>query len=139
MQEELQALKINQTWTLVQLPRGKKPISSRWVFKLKRKSDGSVERYKARLVAKGYNQVKGEDYVDSFSSVAKLVTVRLMLAIIAAKGWLIHQLDVNNICLHGTLNEVVYMRPPPGLPTHGDHRLCKLRKSLYGLKQVSRQ
>jgi hypothetical protein len=100
MQSEIDALCENRTWSLVSPPPGKKPIGCRWVFKIKRKSDGSIERYKARLVAKGYTQVEGVDYFDTFAPVAKLVTVRVILSVAAAKNWPLHQLDVNNAFLY---------------------------------------
>ncbi|KAL0393332.1 UNVERIFIED_CONTAM: Retrovirus-related Pol polyprotein from transposon RE2 [Sesamum radiatum] len=114
MDEELQALENNQTWTLIALPNEKKAISSHWVYKLKMNPDGTVNCYKARLVAKGYSQIEGIDYTDSFSPVAKTVTVRLFLGIAAAHSWPVHQLDINNAFLHGFLDEEVYMTPPDG-------------------------
>ncbi|KAL0374374.1 UNVERIFIED_CONTAM: Retrovirus-related Pol polyprotein from transposon RE2 [Sesamum radiatum] len=138
MAEELQALENNQTWTLTVLPEGKKAIGSRWVYKLKMNPDGSVNRYKARLVAKGYSQIEGVDYTDNFSPIAKTVTVRLFLDIAAAHSWPMHQLDINNAFLHGFLDEEVYMMPPDGYSTSPGH-VCKLQRSLYDLKQASRQ
>ncbi|KAL0315559.1 UNVERIFIED_CONTAM: Retrovirus-related Pol polyprotein from transposon RE2 [Sesamum radiatum] len=138
MDEELQALENNQTWTLTALPNGKKAIGSRWVYKLKMNPDGTVNRYKARLVAKGYSQIEGIDYNDSFSPVAKTVTVRLFLGIAAAHFWPVHQLDINNAFLHGFLDEEVYMTPPDGYSAPPG-QVCKLQRSLYGLKQASRQ
>ncbi|KAL0344878.1 UNVERIFIED_CONTAM: Retrovirus-related Pol polyprotein from transposon RE1 [Sesamum radiatum] len=114
MNDELSALDKNETWELVPLPPGKRAIGSKWVFKLKLNPDGSVQRYKARLVAKGYNQIEGIDYFDSFSPVAKSVTVRVFMAVAVAKGWPLWQLDVNNAFLHGHLDEEVYMVPPEG-------------------------
>lgn len=139
MAAELQALEANKTWILTPLPPGKKVIGNKWVYKIKFHADGSVERYKARLVAKGFSQQEGLDYHDTFSPMAKLVTVRCLLAISAIKGWHLHQLDVNNAFLHGDLNEDVYMEIPHGLDSKGENLVCKLNKSLYGLKQVSRQ
>ncbi|KAL0299468.1 UNVERIFIED_CONTAM: Retrovirus-related Pol polyprotein from transposon RE1 [Sesamum radiatum] len=112
MQLEVQALEKNGTWDLVKAPTDKKPIGCRWIYKLKLKPNGSIERYKARLVAKGYNQVEGEDYTDCFAPVAKAVTVRIFLAVAVSKGWPIHHLDVNNAFLHGSLKEDIYMDPP---------------------------
>ncbi|KAM1078563.1 hypothetical protein ACFX15_025113 [Malus domestica] len=139
MDEELQALQANDTWTLSPLPSGKVPIGCRWVYKIKRKSDGSIERYKARLVAKGYTQLEGIDYHDTFSPTAKLVTFRCLLALAATHSWSLHHLDVHNAFLHGDLMEEIYMLPPPGLRRQGENLVCRLHKSIYGLKQASRQ
>uniref|UniRef100_A0A2N9IFH9 Integrase catalytic domain-containing protein n=1 Tax=Fagus sylvatica TaxID=28930 RepID=A0A2N9IFH9_FAGSY len=138
MSNELRALEANSTWTLKPLPLGKKPIGCKWVFKTKLKADGSIERYKARLVAKGYTQIEGLDYHETFAPVAKITTVQCLLAVAAAQQWIIHQLDVNDAFLHGDLDEEVYMTPPPGYCPKGETRVCRLRKSLYGLKQASR-
>ncbi|KAL0351158.1 UNVERIFIED_CONTAM: Retrovirus-related Pol polyprotein from transposon RE1 [Sesamum radiatum] len=113
-EHELTALEKNHTWELTTLPEGKRAIGSKWVYKVKLNPDGTVERYKARLVAKGYNQIEGVDFFDSFSPVAKTVTVRIMFSIASAYSWPIHQLDINNAFLHGYLDEAVYMTPPEG-------------------------
>ncbi|KAK4406185.1 Retrovirus-related Pol polyprotein from transposon RE1 [Sesamum angolense] len=137
MSQELSALERNNTWEVVTLPKGK-AIGSKWVFKIKLKADGSIDRYKARLVAKGYNQVEGVDYVDRFSPVAKAVTVRIFLAVASSHGWPIHQVDINNAFLHGFLDEDIYMHAPDGYHVQPG-QVCKLKRSLYGLKQASRQ
>ncbi|KAI9186576.1 hypothetical protein LWI28_018726 [Acer negundo] len=140
MQSELQALRANGTWSLATLPAGKTPIGYRWVYKVKRRSDGSVGRYKARLVAKGFTQLEGIDYQDTFSPTAKIISVHCLLALAATYGWSLHQMDFNNAFLHGDLSEEIYMSPPPGLRRQGEeHLVCRLHKSLYSLKQASGQ
>ncbi|XP_074288351.1 uncharacterized protein LOC141613508 [Silene latifolia] len=114
MQKEVQALESNQTWDIVSLPAGHKAIGSKWVYKIKYNSDGSVERFKARLVPKGFNQVKDKDYKHNFSPVAKFTTVRALVVVAAAKHWPLFQLDINNAFLHGFLDEEVYMKAPEG-------------------------
>ena len=137
MDEEMAALYGNETWDLVPLTKDKNTIGCKWVYKVKQNSDGSISRYKARLVAKGYAQTHGIDYEETFGPVAKMAKVRSVIAMAAAKGWFLHQMDVKNAFLHGDLQEEVYMDQPPGYEHVGHPEyVCKLRKSLYGLKQV---
>ena len=140
MEQELQAMEDNNTWTVVPLPPGKNVVGSRWVYKVKLRADGTIERYKARLVAKGFTQQEGVDYMETYSPVAKPATIKTMLALAAIRDWKLVQLDVNNAFLHGDLDEEVYMKIPQGLPIKGaSNMVCKLQKSIYGLKQSSRQ
>jgi len=114
MQDELNALDKTGTWTIVDLPPNIKPIGCRWVYKVKHHNDGSIERYKVRLVAKGYNQIEGLDYFNTYSPVAKITTVRIVIALAFLNNWYLHQLDVNNAFLNGELQDV-YMVIPPGV------------------------
>ena len=139
MNEEMEALKKNDTWEMGPLPIGKKVVGSRWVFTIKYHSDGSIARYKARSVAKGYTQSYGIDYIETFASVAKLNTIRVLVAIAATYRWELYQYDVKNAFLHGELEEEVYMSPPPGyVLSNNPSDVCHLKKSLYGLKQSPR-
>lgn len=139
MNSEFAALVRNKTWHLVPPKQGVNVIDCKWVYKIKRKADGTIDRYKARLVAKGFKQRYGIDYEDTFSPVVKAATIRLVLSLAVSQGWSLRQLDVQNAFLHGYLEEDVYMRQPPGYEEKKmPHYLCKLDKALYGLKQAPR-
>lgn len=116
MNDELKALHDNKTWSVVRLPKGKKTVGSRWVYKTKYNSDGTVERHKAPLVARGFTQTYGLDYKEAFAPVAKMNTVRVLLSVVVNHYWPLYQIDVKNAFLHGELKEEVYMRLPPGHP-----------------------
>jgi hypothetical protein len=139
MDEEMTTLDANATWELVALPKDKKTIGRKWVYKVKHNADGSVNKYKARLVAKGYAQTYGIDYEETYSLVAKMTIVRAIIAMVAIKGWSLHQMDIKNVFLHGDLREEVYMEQPLGYvdQTH-PNLVCRLKKALYGLKQALR-
>ncbi|CAM8888286.1 unnamed protein product [Rhodiola kirilowii] len=141
MEKELTALQNNNTWLFTPLPPNKNCVGSKWIFRVKRHSDGTIERYKARLVAKGFSQEEGLDYNETFAPVVKMTTVRTVIALAASKDWPLFQLDVDNAFLHGDLHEEVYMTPPPGFYKTEKQlgMVCKLTKSLYGLKQAPRQ
>ena len=126
-------MEINQTWDLVQLPKGKKEIGCKWVFA--KNEDSSGIRYKARLVAKDYAQKEGIDYNEIFSPMVKHSSVRILLALVAQFNLELAQLDVKTAFLHGDLEEEIYMAQPVGFRVVGQqHLVCRLKKSLYGLK-----
>ena len=139
MVEELQSLEKNQTWKLVRLPKGKKKIGCKWIFKKKEGATPQDLKYKARLVAKGYSQREGIDYKEVFSPVVKHSSIRVFLALVASQNLELEQLDVKTAFLHGDLEEQIYMQQPPGFeaPDKEDH-VCLLKRSLYGLKQSPR-
>ncbi|KAJ9558418.1 hypothetical protein OSB04_013032 [Centaurea solstitialis] len=138
--DEMDSIMSNGTWVLADLPKGSKPIGSKWIFKRKRYPDGTVSAFKARLVAKGYRQREGIDYFDTYVPVARISSIRTLIAISALKGLYIHQMDVKTTFLNGYLNEEVYMEQPEGfvMPDQ-ENKVCKLVKSLYGLKQSPKQ
>lgn len=139
MVDEINALHTNQTWTLVPRPSSTNVVGSKWVFRVKYHSDGTVERYKARLVAQGFTQIPGLDYSHTFSPVVKASTVRIVLSLAVLNNWHLHQLDVKNAFLNGNLDEQVFMEQPPGfVSSHYPNHVCKLSKALYGLKQAPR-
>ena len=130
----------NNTWILSDLPPGCKSICCRWIFRKKLKSDGTLDKYKARLVAKGFTQLKYIDYFDTFALVARMTSIRLLIALAAIHSLVIHQMDVKTAFLNGDLDEEVYMKQPDGFLVLGqEHKVCKLLKSLYGLKQAPKQ
>jgi hypothetical protein len=126
----------NQTWDLVELPKGRQVIRNKWVLKVKQDRDGN-QRLKARLVAKGYSQRKGIDFQDTYSPVVKYETIRILLSIAAVRKLNLTQFDVKTAFLYGTITEELYMEQPEGF-NDGSGRVCKLNKSLYGLKQSPR-
>jgi hypothetical protein len=139
MLQEFQALVSNGTWTLCPRPLHHNIICNKWVYKIKQKHDGSIERFKAHLVARGFEQRCGIDYNETFSPVIKPSTIRIILSLAIQFDWSINQLYISNAFLHGYLGEEVFMEQPQGFvdKAHPDY-VCKLHKSLYSLKQAPR-
>ncbi len=140
MDREMTTLERAGTWSTMLRPSGKNIVGSKWVFHVKRKADGSVDKYKARLVACGFTQIYGVDYFTTFSPVAKLASFRTILAITVCLDWNIESFDFNGVYLNSELddNEEIYMYPPPGYDSDKT-TVKRLRKSLYGLKQAGRK
>jgi hypothetical protein len=138
-EEEYDALITNNTWDLIPHPVGSNVITDKWIIKYKFNSDGTLERYKARWVLRGFTERPGIDYDETFNPVVKLATIRMVLSLAISRSWDIHQLDVKNAFLHGTLTETVYHNQPMRFvdPTQ-PNRVCPHNKSLYGLKQAPR-
>ena len=136
MVEEIAALERIGTLDIIYVPPRVRLITW-WVYKIKTRSDGSLERYKARLVAHGFQQEHGRDYDETFAPVAHMTTVRTLLVVVFVRHWSVSQLDVKNAFLNGELREEVYMQPPRGYSVP-DGMVCRLRRSLYGLKQDPR-
>ena len=130
----------NKVWELVDLPPRRKSIGNKWVFKVKRKVDGQIDKHKARLVAKGFTQQEGVDYEETFSPVVRFASIRILLAIVAHMDLELHQMDVKTAFLNGELDEEIYMDQPKGFQVAGQERkVCRLQRSIYGLKQSPRQ
>jgi hypothetical protein len=139
MAAEMEAIQTNKTWELAELPAGHRAIGLNWVFKVKKDPEGNVVKYKARLVAKGYAQREGVDYKEVFAPVARIETVRLLLALAARSGWKVHHTDVKSAFLNGDLCEEVYVQQPLGFVVeNGSGKVLRLRKALYGLRQAPR-
>jgi hypothetical protein len=139
LKEEYTSLTKNETWTLTELPKGRRPIQCKWVYKTKYKSDGTIDQYKARLVAKGFTQSKGIDYQETYAPVVRYETARMFLSIIAVEDYELVQFDVKTTYLNVQLTETIYMIQPLGFIAEGQETLvCLLERSLYGLKQSAR-
>ena len=137
-QEEMDAHTANGTWEIVKLPPGKRAIGSRWHMKVKRNADGSLDCYKARLVAKGYSQHPGFDFKETFAPTVRYATIRIILAIAALEDLELRSVDISHAYLNGELEEEIYMQQPEGFEVGGLDYVCRLLKSLYGLKQAAR-
>ncbi|UYV73987.1 hypothetical protein LAZ67_11001719 [Cordylochernes scorpioides] len=138
MNEEKQALIKNKTWELMDLPDNAKAIGCKWIFRIKRKSNGEIDRYRARLVGKGFSQRRGIDYKETFAPVVRYDSVRVLLALATVMDMEIMQFDIKTAFLNGDLDEDIYMQIPEGKEVENKNLVCKLKKSLYGLKQSPR-
>ena len=139
MEDELGSIRENETWCLVDLPNGQKAIGLKWIYRLKKDTEGKIVKHKARLVAKGYGQEQGIDYEEVFAPVAHMESVRLPIALAAQEAWKLHHMDVKTAFLNGEQEEEVYVRHAPGyIEEEAEHKVLKLKKALYGLKHAPR-
>ncbi|KAL0308843.1 UNVERIFIED_CONTAM: Retrovirus-related Pol polyprotein from transposon RE2 [Sesamum radiatum] len=139
MEEEIKMIEKNNTWELTDRPKDKEVIGVKWIYKTKLNADGSIQKHKARLVAKGYSQLPGIDYTETFAPVARLDTIRALIAIAANKKWKIYQMDVKSAFLNGYIDEEIYVEQPQGFIAKGsEEKVLRLKKALYGLKQAPR-
>ncbi|KAL0423719.1 UNVERIFIED_CONTAM: Retrovirus-related Pol polyprotein from transposon TNT 1-94 [Sesamum radiatum] len=137
---EMDSIVSNRTWVLVDLLSGCTTIRCKWIFKKKLKPGGIVDKFKARLVAIYFKQKEGIDYFDTYSSIARLTTIRVLIALASVYNLLIHQMDMKTAFLYGELEEEIYMDQHEGFVAHDNkHKVCKFVKSLYGLKQAPKQ
>ncbi|KAK1643583.1 hypothetical protein QYE76_061388 [Lolium multiflorum] len=140
MEDELKSMGSNDVWDLVEVPNGAKRVGCKWIYKTKYDPKGNIERFKARLVAKGFTQREGIDYNETFSPVSSKDSFRIVMALVAHFDLELHQMDVKTAFLNGDLDEDIYMTQPEGFVVEGkEHLACRLKKSIYGLKQASRQ
>ena len=137
MQQEMNAFAENETWSLVERPKDKIVINGKWVVKVKQNEEGEIDKYKARYVAKGYAQVEGVDFNETFAPTCRPETFRTVLAIAASRKVSIEQMDVKSAYLHSEIQEEIYLKQSEGF-AKGNNLVCKLRKSIYGLRQAAR-
>src|SRR5713226_2070869 len=137
MIEKYQSIMKNDVWDIVPRPEGKSIVTSKWIYKIKHATDGSIEKYKARFVARGFSQKKGIDYEETSAPIARYTSIISVLSLATVMKWKIHQMDVKTAFLNGVVEEEVYVEQPLGFETHDrESHVCRLNKSLYGLKQA---
>lgn len=138
MQEEVDSLVTNGTWTLMDLFSNAYALGGKWVYKIKRGPQGEVARYKARWVVRGFEQREGIDFNETFASVVKLMSYKAIFVLTAALNWELEQMDVKIVFLYGNVEEVIYVTQPTGFEVDNKRKVCRLKKALYGLKQSLR-
>ena len=135
MNDEIKSMRDNDVWDPIPFPEGAKPIGCKWIFKKKLRPDGSIDKFKARLVAKGFTQRPGVDFFDVYAPVARITTIRVLIALASINKFVIHHMNVKTAFLNGDLDEEIYMDQPEGFIVPGqEKKVCKLIRSLYGLK-----
>jgi hypothetical protein len=139
MTEEHQSIMINNVWEIVPRPKEKSVVTSKWVYKIKNATDGSMDKYKERFVARGFFHKEGEDYDETFSPVSRYTSIRDIMSLVASMGWSLHQMDVKTTFLNGAIEEEVYIEQPQGFEVHSrDTHVYRLKKYLYRLKKAPR-
>jgi hypothetical protein len=139
MIEEHQSIMKNDVWYIVPRPKEKSVVTSKWLYKIKHATDGSIEKFKASFIARGLSQKEGIDYEETFSPVARYTSIRATMAIVAKMGWKLHRMDIKTAFLNGVIEEEVYVEQPQEFETHESQtHVCRLKKALYGLKQAPR-
>ena len=139
MMEQYQSIMKNDVWEIVSRLEEKFVVTSKWTYNIKHAVDGSIDKYKARFVARWFSQDEGEDYDETFVPVARYTSIITIISLATSMGWSIHEMDVNTIFLNGVIEEEVYIQKHQGFEEHPrDSHVCRLKKSLYGLKQDPR-
>jgi hypothetical protein len=139
MIEEYHSIMKNDVWDIVPRPKGKSVVTSKWIYKIKHATDGSVKKYKVRFVARGFSQVEGIDYEETFAPISRYTSIRTIIELVASMGWRLHHMDVKATFLNGDIEEEVYIEKPEGFMIHEQkYHVCRLKKALYGLKQAPR-
>jgi hypothetical protein len=139
MVEEYTSIMKNDVWDIVPRPKGKSIVSSKWLYKIKHVVDGNIEKFKARFAARGFSQRERMDYEETFSPGARYTSIRAVMSLVSFMGWRIHQMDVKTTFLNGIIEEEVYVEHPQRFEVSGkESHVCKLKKSMYGLKQELR-
>jgi hypothetical protein len=139
MVEEYTSIMKNDVWDIVPRLEGKSVVSSKWLYKIKHATDGSIEKFKARFVVRGFSQKEGVDYEETFAPVTRYTSIRAVMSLVSFMGWRIHQMDVKTTFLNGIIEEEVYIEQPQGFEVNGkESHVCRLKKALYGLKQAPR-
>jgi hypothetical protein len=140
MSAEVEELERQNTWDILKLPEGRKALGGRWVYKIKRDKYNNILKYKARWVVQGFNQVEGIDYLETFSTVCRPETYRILFILAVNQGWNLLQYDVKNAFIHAKIDTEIYIQIPTGFnkEVNNTSKVCKLNKALYGLKQSPR-
>jgi hypothetical protein len=135
MMDEYQPIMKNDVWYIFSIPKRKSIVTSKWIYKIKHTSDGSIEKHNESFVARGFSQVEGIDYEETFAHVSRYTSIQMIISLITSMGWELHQMDVKKTFLNGEIGEEIYIKQPDGFIIHEkESHVCRLKKALYGLK-----